>query len=472
MTYGDQEFFKTLMDIYEKYPKLKAAVDQQLKEKNTPHFWDIITEGSSPRSVEKSYVKMLSWLMDPTGNHGLGNAFVQALLNHVTAGEVKELTVGKTIVVTGFEDVDILYLNYSSNTVLALNLNSSLSGSFNRRQNNSQLQLAVEAIQKNFTRLEHYHYIHLSAKGTLVTEEPWKSLSYADLASILQNIPMAQSLDADKLIRDFIHELNKAYRLNTQEIEVIDTTQDAEFSALLNKYREFVQVGSRKLSAKMLKVKKGFLTRAIRLGYDPELLLAILPYLNRRHQRVAPFAKPKSAFPIAPDKNLEELMERLTKALCGNSLAVGEDAALMEPLGVFTSLRRTRKGQGLQLLLKEDYQMKLAELGLEEKRARAYISVDAKGEFPSAASGLGLLLTEGLSARQENLAQDSYQILQNRKLGAYIVLGSYGREGLRYSVSDLLHDDQKLADVIAALQTIFIEISEKLLVLLEDKNLK
>ncbi|KFI59683.1 PD-(D/E)XK nuclease family protein [Bifidobacterium gallicum] len=247
-------------------PKTQAL----LLDAKTPNFWSILEYGRE--SYETRFCKMLRWLLDPTANHGLGDAAMRWIANYAGV----ELTQSGDTYVPDDQDgaetealgnhIDVFAHDRSAGLLVVIE------AKMGSDEHESDIVEAVVEEQdaegkvvkckKKVSQLEKYYetvdghalygdkrsyphavYLFLTIDGHRPPSFPeneeeysqwqyqWHDMSYADLVSMLDDLlPKLTDLDAMKLVKDF--------RINTQS--KLDLEDDA-FSAF-EPYKENIDL--------------------------------------------------------------------------------------------------------------------------------------------------------------------------------------------------------------------------------------
>lgn len=267
------EDFVTRFKSFMKQPWLEQRLQE---DEEHPNFWTIIEYGR--RSYEIRYSKMLRWLLDPSGNHGLGNyvAHEMALLAAERAGDPQKLeelkaalknrsgsSGGHRVETEALKrtsgGIDVLYHEDATGLLIAIE-NKMYSDEHIGKDGDSQLNSYARAVDRDpkCADFPHKYFIFLTGDGHPPQDQPteaqdeqssWVPFSYEeDLTAILKAAyerlganphrrpaDEVRSQNARKLIADFIIDIQKKFsRLDEEAQEALESfKQDRDLIASL-----------------------------------------------------------------------------------------------------------------------------------------------------------------------------------------------------------------------------------------------
>ena len=195
------------MDAAEQYAALERfAQDPDLAElERVLSEFNLFTVMGQERR-ELTHSNILAWLLDPQGNHGLGDGFLNRFL-HLTGIEMPDLAAAKV-----FREryrTDILLIDEQSRFLCVIE-NKIDSG-----EHGEQLtcyRKILESIYPDFIR----HYLFLSPKGTLAQDETereyWKEVDYDVVCQVVEETVESLTDSIDEDARLFLRQYAKALR--------------------------------------------------------------------------------------------------------------------------------------------------------------------------------------------------------------------------------------------------------------------
>lgn len=159
--------------------------------------------------TEIRHSNMLAWLLDPNENHGLGQAFIQGVLQQIITGNKFSKYDGFKLllmdlysfrVLREWKNIDILLLSEDEKVVVAIE-NKIGSG-----EHDNQLDRYREILEKEYADYLKI-YLFLTPDGTLPSDtKNWDVLTYSHIEEILCNLYKTKSLhtDIEIIIRNYI----------------------------------------------------------------------------------------------------------------------------------------------------------------------------------------------------------------------------------------------------------------------------
>lgn len=233
----------------------RPSVQAELLEEKTPNFWSILEYGRG--SYETRFCKMLRWLLDPTANHGLGDAamrwiadFAQVQLPDDHGNYAVDSQDGAETEALG-KRIDIFAHDRSAGLLVVIEAKMAADEHDSVMDNGeeaSQLYKYYDAVTShaeygNKESYPHVAYIFLTEDGHQPPSfekehedwhDLWRTMSYEDLSAMLDDLlPKLVDLDAMKIVKDFKVDVQR----NVASQEVLDEFENyADAIALLHTY--------------------------------------------------------------------------------------------------------------------------------------------------------------------------------------------------------------------------------------------
>lgn len=163
--------------------------------------------------TEIRHSNMLSWLLNPSENHGLGDSIIRGFIQYVTTTFPENIDVFDTLLMTchdftiqrEWRNIDILAVSSNEKFVLCIE-NKIDSGEHDNQLN--RYRKIVEDTYPDYGKM----YIFLSPEGVEASEtEHWCSMSYQDVLSIIENARKKIKLlpDVELLINNYIDAIRR-----------------------------------------------------------------------------------------------------------------------------------------------------------------------------------------------------------------------------------------------------------------------
>lgn len=163
--------------------------------------------------TEIRHSNMLSWLLNPSENHGLGDSIIRGFIQYVTTTFPDNIDVFDTLLMTchdftiqrEWRNIDILAVSSNEKFVLCIE-NKIDSGEHDNQLN--RYRKIVEDTYPDYGKM----YIFLSPEGVEASEtEHWCSMSYQDVLSIIENARKKIKLlpDVELLINNYIDAIRR-----------------------------------------------------------------------------------------------------------------------------------------------------------------------------------------------------------------------------------------------------------------------
>ncbi|MCW4464165.1 PD-(D/E)XK nuclease family protein [Glutamicibacter sp. MNS18] len=166
-----------------------------------PNFWSIIHYGEA--SYENRYNRVFRWLLDPTGNHGLGPRVVNGLLNELDpqgphVGSIRTQTHTETAVPRS----DVQGSKYALKGRIDITLNDltnkvyvAFECKMKSSQHTEQLGRYRTWVQQEYRHYNARYFVFLTEQqevpdddyGSVFPDESWVNVTFAELARIIEN---------------------------------------------------------------------------------------------------------------------------------------------------------------------------------------------------------------------------------------------------------------------------------------------
>lgn len=163
--------------------------------------------------TEIRHSNMLSWLLGPNENHGLGDSILRGFVQYVVASFSEDSEVFDTllmdfhdfIIQREWHNIDVLAISAEAKFILCIE-NKIDSGEHDNQLN--RYRKIVEDTYPGYKKM----YIYLSPEGTDATDpENWCSMSYQDVLQIIENARKKVKLlpDAELLIDNYVETIRR-----------------------------------------------------------------------------------------------------------------------------------------------------------------------------------------------------------------------------------------------------------------------
>lgn len=230
-----------------------------LDEADRPNFWSIVEYGRN--SYEIRYSRMLRWLLDPHGNHGLGRLFARELAQLVASkrdpewvellDSLTELRNDATEKANGDEaltealtkrnkngGVDVLYFEpgfgaegSEAPSGLCIAIENKVGAGESFKNGVSQLETYFDAVEGSAyggSKFRLYVYLTLAEdppeepSGHAKYYEAYQLITYEGLVRVLIQMRDSLGVDSDaeharKIVQDFIFDVQRQYRLKQEQ---------------------------------------------------------------------------------------------------------------------------------------------------------------------------------------------------------------------------------------------------------------
>lgn len=179
---------------------------------------------------ELRHSSMLSWLMNPNENHGLGSYFIHNFLKQVIIDnkssidnlsifDIENMDYGEVEIQKEWKNIDILVVINEMRKQYVFVIENKIKTS----EHDNQLSRYYSEVENAYPKAEKI-YIYLTPDNADASEETWISFNYSSIADLLDNILQyrIESLGENiySFIKQYIHIL-KRYLVGQSEIEKI-----------------------------------------------------------------------------------------------------------------------------------------------------------------------------------------------------------------------------------------------------------
>lgn len=194
-----------------KFEMLLAALDAQPVEFN---LFDLLNLWRD----ENTHSQMLTWLLDPKGNHGIGDYFLRMFLHEIKALPRNNANVGWSEAQAKREwhynidgetgRLDILIINEEAKVLFAIE-NKIFSTEGIDEEGISQLTRYRTALEKEFRDFTRHH-VFLSRQGdnpqSEEEQEHWVSIGYATVAGLAEGVLANRAMIIEDKIRNLVEQ--------------------------------------------------------------------------------------------------------------------------------------------------------------------------------------------------------------------------------------------------------------------------
>ena len=158
--------------------------------------------------TEIRHSNMLSWLLNPNENHGLGDSVIRGFIQYVATTFPDDMDVFDTLLMD-FHDFNI-QREWHNIDILAVSQNEKfifcIENKIDSGEHDNQLNRYREIVEDTYPDYEKM-YVYLSPEGVEASDpDYWCSMSYQDVLSIIDNARMKVKLlpDVELLINNYV----------------------------------------------------------------------------------------------------------------------------------------------------------------------------------------------------------------------------------------------------------------------------
>lgn len=163
--------------------------------------------------TEIRHSNILSWLLNPNENHGLGDGILRGFIQYVATTFIEDTDIFDTLLMDchdftiqrEWHHIDILAVSMSEKFILCIE-NKIDSGEHDNQLN--RYRKSVEDVYPGYKKM----YVFLSPEGVEASEpDYWCSMSYQDVLSIIENVRKKVKLlpDAELLIDNYVEAIRR-----------------------------------------------------------------------------------------------------------------------------------------------------------------------------------------------------------------------------------------------------------------------
>lgn len=163
--------------------------------------------------TEIRHSNMLSWLLSPSENHGLGDSILRGFIQCVATAFPEDMDVFDTLLMDCYDfniqrewhNIDILAVSSNEKFVFCIE-NKIYSGEHDNQLN--RYRKIIEDTYPDYNKM----YVYLSPEGVEASEpDYWCSMSYQDVLDIIENARMKVKLllDVDLLINNYVEAVRR-----------------------------------------------------------------------------------------------------------------------------------------------------------------------------------------------------------------------------------------------------------------------
>lgn len=183
------EKLKELLLDSELLEELKSKID------NSINIFDILKISNA----EIRHSNIIAWLLDPNGNHGLGDEFIKRLISYLakccaSSDQAVELLMCNNYsfnVRREWRNIDLLITSSESKIVIAIE------NKIKSSEHSNQLSRYKETVMKHFPNYQHY-FLFLTLEGYDSSEpEVWYSIGYESIIEWIETSLESSSLSSE-----------------------------------------------------------------------------------------------------------------------------------------------------------------------------------------------------------------------------------------------------------------------------------
>lgn len=192
--------------------------------------------------TEIRHSNLLSWLIDPNENHGLGDSFLYGIivllskeLDQKTALHLLSSDLYSYNVFREWNHIDILLISNQNRVVLAI---ENKVGAHEHNSGNSEESQLIT--YKNKITAQYYDYkkiyIYLTPDGEEPSDNDWITLNYSDVVTVLEKVYSSKAnqlgSDVSLLIKNYIDNIKKNITMDQELINLCNSIYNKHRRAL------------------------------------------------------------------------------------------------------------------------------------------------------------------------------------------------------------------------------------------------
>ena len=192
--------------------------------------------------TEIRHSNLLSWLIDPNENHGLGDSFLYGIiallskeLDQKTALHLLSSDLYSYNVFREWNHIDILLISNQNRVVLAI---ENKVGAHEHNSGNSEESQLVTYKNKISSQYYDYKkiYIYLTPDGEEPSDNDWITLNYSDVVNVLEKVYSSKAnqlgSDVSLLIKNYIDNIKKNITMDQELINLCNSIYNKHRRAL------------------------------------------------------------------------------------------------------------------------------------------------------------------------------------------------------------------------------------------------
>lgn len=187
--------------------------------------------------TEIRHSNLLAWLLDPRGNHQLGNAVLREFLRDIIVnGQVNECfelllsNQNDFIVRREWKHIDILLISYATKTVIAIE------NKVNARESKTQLNRYRNILEEEFKGEERWThvYLFLTPDGDEPSDANWDILTYEDIVGDIERALQGLDLlpEVKLLIENYLDVLRREIMKDNELVDLCNEIYQKHKTAL------------------------------------------------------------------------------------------------------------------------------------------------------------------------------------------------------------------------------------------------
>lgn len=192
--------------------------------------------------TEIRHSNLLSWLIDPNENHGLGDSFLYGIivllskeLDQKTALHLLSSDLYSYNVFREWNHIDILLISNQNRVVLAI---ENKVGAHEHNSGNSEESQLITYKNKITSHYYDYTkiYIYLTPDGEEPSDNDWITLNYSDVVNVLEKVYSSKAnqlgSDVSLLIKNYIDNIKKNITMDQELINLCNSIYNKHRRAL------------------------------------------------------------------------------------------------------------------------------------------------------------------------------------------------------------------------------------------------
>ena len=190
-------------------------------------------------NAEIRHSNFLAWMLDPNGNHGLGNYFIKQFLKQIASSN-KSYFSSTNISLFDFElfsytnvevrrewnAIDVFIIINENNKKVAVAIENKIK----TLEHSNQLQRYREFVEKEFNRFDHLIFVYLTPENLIPSDDAWITFNYEVISELLGELILYKKSILNPNVYSFISQyltILRRHVVGNSEVEKIANLQHA-----------------------------------------------------------------------------------------------------------------------------------------------------------------------------------------------------------------------------------------------------